>query len=99
LVFRDDDVGLRRLTLQFFREGLQAFERLKEDMDNFPDSEEALGEWIRELSRYSDRAQDLRDRWRKLHPTIELPEDPDHVNVHRKTKKTPHDLPTPVSGS
>ncbi|MBW2261029.1 MAG: hypothetical protein JRG91_03570 [Deltaproteobacteria bacterium] len=99
MALKDDDTGLRKLTLRFFREGLLTFERLKDDMDNFPDSEDALGEWICELSRYSGRAQDLCERWRKLHPTIELPADPDPVNVRREQRQTPFDLPTPNRGS
>jgi hypothetical protein len=95
VTFQDDNAGLRKLTLRFFQEGLAAFERLKDEMDNFPDSEAALGEWIGELSRYSDRAQDLCERWRKLNPDIELPADPDPVNVRREMKRTPFDLPTP----
>lgn len=95
MALQDDDAGLRRLTLEFFREGLRTFEMLKDDMDNFPDSGAALGEWIGELSRYSKRAQDLFERWRKLHPDIEVPADPDPVNVRRELKQTPFDLPTP----
>ncbi len=99
MAYQDDDAGLRKLTLGFFREGLLTFERLKDDMDNFPDSEAALGEWIAELGRFSDRAQDLCARWRKLHPSVELPADPDPVNVRRELKQTPFDLPTPSRGS
>jgi hypothetical protein len=98
MAFQDDDAGLRKLTLGFFREGLETFERLKSEMDDFPDSEAALGEWIRALGRYSDRAQDLCERWKKLHPGVELPCDPDPVNVRRELKNTPRDLPTPERG-
>jgi hypothetical protein len=98
MTFNDDDVGLRKLTLEFFRDGLRTFERLKDDMDNFPDSNQALGDWICELTRYTNRAQDLCARWKTLHPDIEMPADAGPVDVRRHLKKTPFDLPTPDHG-
>lgn len=91
--FRDDGAALRRLTIEFFTEGLETFKRLKHEMDDFPDSEEALRDWLGELTLYSRRAQDLCDRWRRLHPELEPRTDTEPDEPGRHLKQTPYELP------
>lgn len=93
MVFRNDQGGLRGITVQFLEESLRTLESLKEDMEGFPDSTEARKDWLRELNTFAGRARGLCERWKALHPDLAdcLGEEPEELQPW--DKKTPLELP------
>jgi hypothetical protein len=86
----DGKALLRKLSVQFLEEAVETLEQLREDLDNFPDSQEAMRDWLTELCQLSRRATDLCVRWRKMAPELELAQEGD---VPRHMRKTPFELP------
>jgi hypothetical protein len=87
----DETRRLREITLLFFREGMASLAVMQEDMEAFPDSEEARRRWIEEVRQFAARAEGLHHRWTSVYMNIGKPK-PDPVEARTVNYQ---DTPTP----
>lgn len=72
----DETRRLREITLLFFREAMGSLAVLQEDMEAFPNDEEARKRWMEEIRQFAIRAESLSHRWNSVYMRIGKPQPP-----------------------
>jgi hypothetical protein len=85
-------LGLRKLTIRFFEEGMSSLYTLHRDMDDFTDSADARRRWVTEVHAFAERSHELSERWNKVFPRFEESGDVELEHPSHENNPTPRVL-------